>query len=90
MLDLFIAGVDDLVEGKPSLDQALVDIPTNAPTLLLSHNPDVVFSPRISQVDLVLSGHTHGGQVVLPIWGPAHTQAQRLQRRNVRRPLPSW
>ena len=81
--DIYIAGVDDLVEGTPQLDRALAGIPAEAPTLLLSHNPDIVFDPGASQVDLVLSGHTHGGQVVLPLWGPAHTQAQRLRRRNV-------
>lgn len=79
-VDLYLSGVDDVVEGRPHLHDALDGVPENAPTLLLSHNPDIVASPRIGQVDLVLSGHTHGGQIVLPFWGPAHTQVEHLTR----------
>jgi predicted MPP superfamily phosphohydrolase len=79
-IDLYIAGVDDVVEGAPELPRALAGIPYDAPTLLLSHNPDILEEPGIEQVDLVLSGHTHGGQVVLPLVGPAHTQSQYLKR----------
>jgi predicted MPP superfamily phosphohydrolase len=79
-VDLYIAGVDDVVEGAPELQRALAGIPQDAPTLLLSHNPDILEEPEIGQVDLVLSGHTHGGQVVLPLVGPAHTQSQFLKR----------
>lgn len=80
-VDLYIAGVDDLTEGTPDLQQALADVPVAAPTLLLSHNPDVIGHPGIEQADLVLSGHTHGGQIVLPWVGPAHTHTEHLTRR---------
>lgn len=82
-LDLYVAGIDDVTEGRPRIQSALADVPHSAPTILLSHNPDVLQSTRINQVDLVLSGHTHGGQIVLPFWGPAHTQARYLERRDV-------
>lgn len=82
-LDLYICGVDDVGEGRPYIHHALDDVPTDAPTILLSHNPDIIQSPRIGQVDLVLSGHTHGGQIVLPFWGPAHTQVEFIARENV-------
>lgn len=82
-LDLYLAGVDDVVEGRPRLHHALDVVPHEAPTILLSHNPDILGSPRIGQVDLVLSGHTHGGQIVLPFWGPAHTQSEHLTRERV-------
>ena len=39
------------------------------PLLLLSHNPDFVETIRDRRVGLVLSGHTHGGQIVLPGYG---------------------
>ncbi len=82
-VDLYLAGVDDVSEGRPRIGSALEGIPAGAPTILLSHNPDILISPQIEKVDLVLAGHTHGGQIVLPLWGPAHTQVHTLDRREV-------
>ncbi len=82
-VDLYLAGVDDVTEGIPELWRALADIPYDAPTVLLSHNPDILVDPGIQQVDLVLSGHTHGGQIVLPFLGAIHTQTEHLHRRDV-------
>jgi predicted MPP superfamily phosphohydrolase len=82
-LDLFLAGIEDMHEGRPRLGDTLDSVPTDAPVVLLSHNPDIIASPRLDRVDLVLSGHTHGGQLVLPFWGPAHTQSAYLPRRHV-------
>ena len=82
-IDIYIAGVDDVVEGTPNMHSALDEIPYDAPTILLSHNPDILQDPGIAQADLVLSGHTHGGQVVLPLLGAAHTQTKHLSRREV-------
>ena len=65
-----IAGVGDLWEDDVCLDKVLDGLPSNMPRLLLSHNPDVaeLIVPQ-QRVDLMLSGHTHGGQVRLPIMG---------------------
>jgi hypothetical protein len=82
-VDLYIAGVDDVIEGTPELQRVLADIPPDAPTILLSHNPDILAEPGIEQADLVLAGHTHGGQIVLPLLGAAHTQSAHLRRREV-------
>jgi predicted MPP superfamily phosphohydrolase len=79
-LDLWIAGVDDLTEGGPDLAAALADVPDDAPLILLAHNPDIWLDRRIGAADLVLSGHTHGGQVRLPLLGVAHTQGTHLTR----------
>lgn len=82
-VDLYLAGVDDVQEGRPHLGDTLTNVPADAPVILLSHNPDILQSPRIDRIDLILAGHTHGGQIVLPLWGPAHTQAAHLERANV-------
>jgi predicted MPP superfamily phosphohydrolase len=82
-LDIFLAGVDDVTEGRPHLGDSLHTVPTGAPVVLLSHNPDILVSPQIDRVDVVLSGHTHGGQIRLPLWGPAHTQTEHLSRAEV-------
>ena len=59
-----LAGIDDLVMGRPDLAAALDGAP--APTVLLSHNPDIFFEAARRGVALVLSGHTHGGQIRIP------------------------
>jgi hypothetical protein len=79
-VDLYLAGVDDLAEGWPDLPKVLADIPAGKPTILLSHNPDILQEPAIQQVDVVLAGHTHGGQIVLPWIGPVHTHSDHLAR----------
>ncbi len=61
---LWIAGVGDLWERTPSVAQALASVPADATVILLSHNPDCVVDVPAS-VPLVLSGHTHGGQVAV-------------------------
>lgn len=61
-----LAGVDDLWYGKPDVKRALGDATANDACVLLSHNPDVAETLRDSRVSLMLSGHTHGGQVSLP------------------------
>ncbi len=61
---LSLAGVDDLLRGEPDLDAALRE--TDGPVILLSHNPDVFFDAVRRGVALMLSGHTHGGQIRLP------------------------
>lgn len=61
---LVLAGVGDIWEGLCLPGQALAGAPADSPTVLLSHNPQVVsILPPSGRVDLVLSGHTHGGQV---------------------------
>lgn len=62
---LTLAGIDDWVTGRPDLTAALAGA-GDAPVVLLSHNPDVFFDAAAAGVRLILSGHTHGGQVRLP------------------------
>ena len=63
---LRLAGVDDLWEGLPNVAAALGDATPADACVLLSHNPDYAETLTDRRVGLVLSGHTHGGQIVLP------------------------
>jgi len=67
---LAIAGVDDLWTGRQDLTAAFGDLAQDVPRILMSHNPDYAEElPGGIRVDLMVSGHTHGGQVWLPLVG---------------------
>lgn len=73
---VWLAGLDDAIGGEPNLDAAIPasirNVP-NEPLILMCHAPDYVDTilehPAGKAVDLMLSGHTHGGQVRLPLVG---------------------
>ncbi len=75
---LCIAGVEELWEGAPDVGAALAGVDPEVPRVLIVHNPDFVDAlAEAPGVDLVLSGHTHGGQVALPFLGPLLLPARR-------------
>ncbi len=61
-----LAGIDDLWGKSCDLDAALHDVPPELPLILLTHHPDTVLDPRVLRANLIICGHTHGGQVCLP------------------------
>lgn len=80
---LHLAGIDDLKRGKPNFNKACADF-TNAEKpfykILLCHNPDVTIYPfkeQLSKFNLILSGHTHGGQIRLPFLPPPVTRTKQ-------------
>ena len=77
---VYLVGIEDLMEGEPDLQGSLAGVPQDAPTVLLSHNPDIIEAAAAARADLILAGHTHGGQIVLPLIGPTYTQTEQLSR----------
>ena len=77
---LRIAGVDDMWEGEPDLRAALAGMKDRDIAILLSHNPDFAVKLHDPHVKLVLSGHTHGGQICLPGIGPLVTNSRYGRR----------
>ena len=68
---LYLCGVDDVWEGDARLDDVIAQIHDDSSAILLAHEPDFAdTSAATGRFDLQLSGHTHGGQVVLPFLGP--------------------
>ena len=59
---LWVAGVDDLGEGKPDIPATFKNLPEDKTSLVLSHNPRLIEKAGGRDL-LILSGHTHGGQV---------------------------
>ena len=69
---LRLCGVDELLTARPTTADflnALGDATPGDAVILLQHNPDFAESLRDPRVSLMLSGHTHGGQIVLPFLG---------------------
>jgi predicted MPP superfamily phosphohydrolase len=77
----WLAGVDDTMVGLEDLPLALAGSRADEMKLLLAHNPVILRRAARSGVDLVLSGHTHGGQVT---WRSERSASGRPRRRLLR------
>jgi uncharacterized protein len=68
--NLHLCGVDDVRAGNVRLDQVLAHLNDHSAAILLAHEPDFAdISAATGKFDLQISGHTHGGQVVIPYLG---------------------
>jgi predicted MPP superfamily phosphohydrolase len=68
---LAIAGADDILAGSPAVEKwrkAAANAPSGKPVIAIAHEPDFMqWLPK--RVPLLIAGHTHGGQIVLPLLG---------------------
>jgi predicted MPP superfamily phosphohydrolase len=76
---IWLAGAGDFMTDHRDLDQVLAAIPDSDFRILLAHNPDTADSDYSRRIDLILAGHTHGGQVQIPFLGspylPVHNKS---------------
>jgi len=69
--NLHLCGVDDVWEGEARLEKVVAQLKENNVAILLAHEPDYAdTSAATEKFDLQISGHTHGGQVAVPLFGP--------------------
>ncbi len=66
---LWLVGLDDIWFGQFNAPQAFKDVPADEPAIAMTHNPDTAERVDRHSPSLILSGHTHGGQVRLPFVG---------------------
>ena len=80
-----LAGIDDIIAGRDDLAAALLGTDQVETRILLAHNPAIIRAAARAGVDLVLSGHTHGGQIN---WRLLAGREDRKTGRWLRRPTP--
>lgn len=77
----YVSGIKDYWFYKLKVNEMITNIKDNAPIILLAHNPDVF--PQIpSRISLTLSGHTHGGIVILPYLNSLFSPSKYGQKYN--------
>ena len=62
-------GLADLFSSEFNPQPIFAQLKSHVPRIVLSHNPDTMFLLQEFPIDLQLSGHTHGGQIVIPFMG---------------------
>jgi predicted MPP superfamily phosphohydrolase len=76
----WLAGVDDTWSRRADVASALAGRPAQLPAIVLAHDPHLFDECERHGATLVLSGHTHGGQLALPLW-PRTLNAARVAYR---------
>lgn len=87
--EIALVGLADFWSRQFNPASVMTQIEPELPRIVLSHNPDSAEVLQQWRVDLQLSGHTHGGQVVIPGLGPAGVRLQQLNRK-IPQPFQRW
>lgn len=66
---LNLMGLDDIFQGKINIDSTIKNINKNDFNLLMLHEPDLIDKFKGQPIDLAVAGHSHGGQIYVPLYG---------------------
>ncbi len=77
---LVVIGIDDFISGRHCIQSSFEGVLVSDTVLFLTHSPDVVSHILDRKVDLVLAGHTHGGQMCLPGVGSFVSRSRVFKR----------
>jgi predicted MPP superfamily phosphohydrolase len=77
---VFVGGVDDTWTGRDDVEGTLRQRPEGVATILLAHDPNLFPQAAALEVELTLSGHTHGGQLAVPLFGRRLSLARIITR----------
>lgn len=77
-LKINLCGIDDPYSNHDDINKAQDNLNFNLYTILLSHSPNIIFKEGTDNIDLILSGHTHGGQIRIPGIGAILAPGQEL------------
>jgi len=73
---IWITGVDDPHKEKDDLKKALEGIDKKSFKILLAHSPQIIVKAEKEDIDMIFSGHTHGGQVRFPFLGAIYSHTK--------------
>ncbi|HRZ87160.1 MAG TPA: metallophosphoesterase, partial [bacterium] len=74
-LDTVLFGVDEFETGRDDIEKAAFGAGTETFNIMIAHHPDTIVHAPQHVIDLALAGHTHGGQVRMPLLGAFRTQS---------------
>lgn len=77
---ILLGGIDEIYRGKPDVDAVFARADPAMPRIVVSHHPDIVDLLDDVRIDLLVCGHTHGGQIRFPFFGSIVVPSQHEAR----------